>query len=83
MMYWSDNMLALLEQTPFLIARIILFFVATYFVYVALQAIDLSKIFKRNSSDSIRFLFMVISIILGYLFVDAIISLFEHLNEIL
>jgi uncharacterized membrane protein YwzB len=82
-MYWSDNMLALLEQTPFLIARIILFFVATYFVYVALQAIDLSKIFKRNSSDSIRFLFMVISIILGYLFVDAIISLFEHLNEIL
>jgi uncharacterized membrane protein YwzB len=76
-------MLALLEQTPFLIARIILFFVATYFVYVALQAIDLSKIFKRNSSDSIRFLFMVISIILGYLFVDAIISLFEHLNEIL
>jgi uncharacterized membrane protein YwzB len=82
-MYWSDNMLAVLEQTPFLIARIILFFVATYFVYVALQAIDLSKIFKRNSSDSIRFLFMVISIILGYLFVDAIISLFEHLNEIL
>jgi uncharacterized membrane protein YwzB len=76
-------MLAVLEQTPFLIARIILFFVATYFVYVALQAIDLSKIFKRNSSDSIRFLFMVISIILGYLFVDAIISLFEHLNEIL
>ena len=83
MMYWSDNMLAVLEQTPFLIARIILFFVVTYFVYVALQAIDLSKIFKRNSSDSIRFLFMVISIILGYLFVDAIISLFEHLNEIL
>lgn len=83
MMYWSDYMLAVLEQTPFLIARIILFFVATYFVYVALQAIDLSKIFKRNSSDSIRFLFMVISIILGYLFVDAIISLFEHLNEIL
>jgi uncharacterized membrane protein YwzB len=76
-------MLAMLDQNPFLIARIILFFVATYFIFNALQAIDLSKIFKKNSSDNIRFLFMVMAIILGHLFVDAIISLFEHLNDLL
>jgi len=76
-------MLALVEQFPFLIARIILFFVATIFIFNALQAIDLSKIFKKNSSDSIRFLYMVIAIILGHLFVDAIISLFEYMNQLL
>ncbi|MFW5888942.1 MAG: DUF1146 family protein [Bacillota bacterium] len=50
---------------------------------MSIQAINLNKIFKKNSSDSIRFLLMVISIILGYLFVDAIISLFEYLNKLL
>ncbi|MGE4572395.1 MAG: DUF1146 family protein [Candidatus Izemoplasmatales bacterium] len=76
-------MLALIEDSPFLIARILLFFVATYFIYIALQSIELSKIFKKNSADNIRFLFMVISMILGHLFVDAIISLFENLNRLL
>ncbi|QWB99675.1 DUF1146 family protein [Mycoplasmatota bacterium] len=76
-------MLALIDQSPFLISRIILFFVATMFIFKALQAIDLSKIFKKNSADNIRFLFMVVSIILGHLFVDAIVSLFENLNQIL
>ena len=83
MMYWSDFMLVLISQNSFLIARIILFFVATYFIFNALQAIELSKIFKKNSSDNIRFIFMVVSIILGHLFVDAIISLFEYLNDLL
>ena len=64
----------------FLIARIILFFVATPFIYKALQSVNLEKIFKANSSDQIRFIFMVLSIILGYLFVDALVSLFENMN---
>ena len=76
-------MLALINENAFLISRIILFFVATMYIFKALQSIELSKIFKKNSSDSIRFLFMVVSIILGYLFVDAIVSLFENLNQIL
>jgi len=82
-MYWSDEMLALIEQNPFLIARIILFFIATYFIFNALQAIDYSKIFRKNSADQIRFIMMVIAIILGHLFVDAIVSLFEYLNQAL
>ena len=83
MMYWSDLMLALIEQNPFLIARIILFFIATYFIFNALQAVDYSKIFRKNSADQIRFIMMVIAIILGHLFVDAIVSLFEYLNQAL
>ncbi|PKL00611.1 MAG: hypothetical protein CVV56_05695 [Tenericutes bacterium HGW-Tenericutes-1] len=67
----------------FIIARIVLFFIATPFIYKALQALDLSRIFKANSSDQIRFIYMVISIILGYLFVDALISLFENMNALL
>ena len=75
-------MLALLPESVFLVSRIILFFVATMFIFKAMQAIDFSKIFRRNSGDQIRFLFMVISIILGYFFVDAIVSLFENLNNL-
>ncbi len=67
----------------FIIARIVLFFIATPFIYKALQALDLSRIFKANSSDQIRFIYMVVSIILGYLFVDALISLFENMNALL
>ena len=73
----------MIEPNVFIIARIILFFVATIFIYKALQAIDFSILFKKNSSDQIRFLLMVISIILGYLFVDSMMSLFEGLNQIL
>ncbi|MDY0023679.1 MAG: DUF1146 family protein [Candidatus Izemoplasmatales bacterium] len=75
-------MLALLPESVFLVSRIILFFVATMFIFKAMQAIDFAKIFRRNSGDQIRFLFMVISIILGYFFVDAIVSLFENLNNL-
>jgi len=66
-----------------LISRIILFFIATLFIFKALQALDLNKLFKRNTGDQIRFIFMVVSVILGYLFVDAIVSLFENLNNLL
>jgi len=76
-------MFAIVDVSVFYISRIILFFIATMFIFKALQAVDLSKIFKKNSSDQIRFLFMVIAVILGYLFVDAIVSLFESLNNLL
>ncbi len=76
-------MFASLDPNIFIISRIILFFIASVFIFRAMQAIDFSKIFRKNSSDQIRFLFMVIAIILGYLFVDAVMSIFEWLNELL
>jgi uncharacterized membrane protein YwzB len=76
-------MFLIINENVFIISRIILFFVATYFVFKALQAVDFSKVFRRNSTDQIRFIFMVISVILGYLFVEAIMSLFENLNTFL
>lgn len=69
-----------INQNVFIITKIVMFFVAVVFIFRAMQAIDFSKIFRKNSSDQIRFLFMVIAIILGYLFVDAIISLLESVN---
>lgn len=75
-------MLAIVSPSVFFISRIILFFVATMFIFKAMQAIDIGRIFRKNSADQIRFLFMVISVILGYLFVDAIVSLFENLNNL-
>lgn len=73
----------MINPNVFLIARLILFFVATWFVYSSLQALDFSKLFRQNSSNQIRFILMVVSVIFGYLFVDAIISLFEMLNTLL
>jgi len=67
----------MIDPVVFTIARIILFFVATPFVYKALQAVDFSKLFHNNASDQIRFILMVLSVILGYFFVDAILSLVE------
>jgi uncharacterized membrane protein YwzB len=72
----------MISSEVFLIARIILFFIATPYIFKALQSIDLSRIFRPNASDQIRFLFMVIAIILGFLFIDALVSLFENLNQL-
>ncbi len=69
-------------ENVFMVSRIILFFIATPFVYRALQSIDLSKVFKPNASDEIRFVLMVTSVILGFLFVDALVSLFEFVNNL-
>jgi len=69
-------------QSVFMVSRIILFFIATPFVYRALQAVDLSKVFKPNASEEIRFILMITSVILGFLFVDALVSLFEYVNNL-
>lgn len=74
--------LAIVNPDIFLASRIILFFVAVVFIYKAMQSIDYSKIFRRNTGDQIRFLFMVITIILAHLFVDALMSLFEYMNAL-
>ncbi len=71
-----------LDQDIFTITRIIMFFVAVVFIFKAMQAIDLTKIFKKNSSDQIRFIFMAVAIILGYLLVDAVMSVFELVNSL-
>ncbi|XFA99762.1 DUF1146 family protein [Candidatus Izemoplasma sp. B36] len=75
--------LILIDNNVFIISRIVLFFISVIFIYKAMQAIDYSKIFRRNSGDQIKFMFMVIAIILGYLFVDAVMSIFEWLNSLL
>jgi len=59
-----------------------MFFVAVVFIFRAMQAIDFSKIFKNNSTDQIRFILMALAIILGYLLVDAVISVFELVNSL-
>ena len=74
--------LSLINADVFTITKIIMFFVAVVFIFRAMQAIDFAKIFRKNSSDQIRFLFMVIAIILGYLFVDAVVSIFELVNSL-
>jgi len=71
-----------LDQDIFSITRIIMFFVAVVFIFRAMQAIDFSKIFKNNSTDQIRFILMALAIILGYLLVDAVISVFELVNSL-
>ncbi|XMB71901.1 DUF1146 family protein [Mycoplasmatota bacterium WC30] len=76
-------MFASLDPNIFIISRIVLFFIAVVFIFRAMQAIDFSKMFKKNSSDQIRFIFMVVAIVLGYLFVDAVMSIFEWVNELL
>lgn len=70
-------LLAIIDAKVFTISRIILFFIAVVFIFRAMQAIDFSKMFKKNSGDQIRFIFMTIAIILGYLFVDAVMSILE------
>jgi uncharacterized membrane protein YwzB len=76
-------LLALFDARIFVISRIILFFVAVVFIFRAMQAINLAKIFRKNSGEQIRFLFMVIAIILGYLFVDAVVSILEYVDSLL
>lgn len=70
----------MINETIFAILRIVLFFVATPFVYKALQALDFSQIFRPNSTDQIRLIMMFLSVILGYFFIDVLVSLFESLN---
>ncbi|HPJ23528.1 MAG TPA: DUF1146 family protein [Bacillota bacterium] len=69
-----------LNENVFVITKIVMFFVAVVFVFRALQAIDLTKIFRANSSDQIRFIFMAISIVIGYLLVDAVVSILQLIN---
>ena len=73
----------MISVTLFSIARILLFFVSTIFIFKNIQAVNLEKIFKANSTEQIRFLFAVISVILGYLFTDALVSLFEYMNNLI
>jgi uncharacterized integral membrane protein (TIGR02327 family) len=65
------------QESYFAIARIILFFIATPMVYKALQAIDFSRVFRANATEQIRFIMMILSVILGYLFVDSVVNLVE------
>jgi len=63
----------------FYVVRIILTVVSTLFIFNALGRLDIQKIFKQNSTGEIRLLLMTSSFILGYLFTDAMVSLFYEL----
>lgn|GEM_PF-623876 len=77
---WGEIMIS---ANVFYLLRIVLFFFSTYMVFHSLQAIDLSRMFKPNSTGEIRTVFLVLSVTFGYLFTTAIISLFEYLNSLL
>lgn len=77
---WGEVMIS---ANVFYLLRIVLFFFSTYMVFRSLQAIDLSRLFKPNSTGEIRTVFLVLSVSFGYLFTTAIISLFEYLNSLL
>lgn len=71
------------DPAIFALLRILLFFAVTPFVYRALQSLNLSRLFQNDDPKQIRFVLIVVSFIAGYLFVDAILSLFESLNTFL
>ncbi len=71
------------DPAVFALLRILLFFAVTPFVYRTLQSLDLSRLFKNDDPRQIRFVLIVVSFIAGYLFVDAVVSLFENLNAFL
>jgi uncharacterized integral membrane protein (TIGR02327 family) len=71
-----------ISENVFRILRIILFFVATPFVFRALQALDFSRLFKENSSDQIRLILMILSVVLGYAFIDVLLSLIENATSL-
>ncbi|MDD3126647.1 MAG: DUF1146 domain-containing protein [Candidatus Izemoplasmatales bacterium] len=66
----------------FSVLRIVLFFIATPFVFKALQAVDFSRLFKANSSNQIRLIIIFLSVIIGYFFIDVLVSLFEYVNSL-
>lgn len=75
-------LLSIVNPTIFIISRIVLLFVATYFIFQALKALDLQKIFKANSTEQIRILYMVFSVVLAYIFVEAIVSTLEYVDAL-
>lgn len=74
--------LAVVDPLVFTISRIALFFVAVYFIFQALKAIDLQKIFKADSTDQIRIFYMIFSIVFAYLFVEAVIGILEQVDSL-
>lgn len=61
------NYLAILELT--------MFFVFIIYVFQTLQAVDLSKIFKKGKTGEIRIVFIMICISLAYLLTKAIMNI--------
>jgi len=63
--------------------HIVLFFIVTPFMYKALNAVDFQRLFKANSTGSIRLILVTLSVILSYLFVTALLSLFIQLYQVI
>lgn len=74
--------LSIVDPLVFTISRIVLFFVAAYFIFQSLKAIDLQKIFKPNSTDQIRIFYLIFSVVFGYLFVEAVIGMLEKVDAL-
>jgi len=73
----------MIDPGIFNLLRILLFFAVTPFVYRALQSLDFPRLFRNDDPKQIRLLLVVTAFIAGYLFVDAVVSLFENLNSFL
>lgn len=72
----------MIDPIAFSAVRLFLFFPVTYMIYKNLQAVDFAKMFRPNASSQIRFLFMVLAVIAGWLFTDAFVSLVEAINAL-
>jgi uncharacterized membrane protein YwzB len=73
----------MVDANVFALLRILLFFVVTPFLYRALQSLDVDALFKNDQPKQIRLVLVAGAFIGGYLFVEAIVSLFENLNAFL
>lgn len=63
------NILAILELS--------MFFVFLLYVFQTLQAVDLSKIFKKGKTGQIQIIFMMTCIIMAYLLTKAIMNIID------
>ena len=61
----------------------IIFFGLIPIVYKALTAMDVSRIFKRNSTWEIRLLVLLMSIVLSYLTASAFVAVLERIINII
>jgi uncharacterized membrane protein YwzB len=72
----------MIDPTVFIVIRFLLFFPFTFVAYRSMQALDLQKVFKANSGDAIRLLLMMISVIIGFFFMHAFVSLLEYISAL-
>jgi len=65
-----------------IIFEYIIFFGSLIIIFKALNAFDLSRIFKKGQTLNIQILFIVFAVVLSYLFTGAIMRLITLIQDI-